>query len=78
MPATSRIDLMLATLNAADVGSLESIAEKMAQVEAELRALEETDLAGRATEALAALRKGDVTEFQRARAFLQSKIGHLR
>ena len=69
---------MLATLNAADVGSLESIAEKMGHVEAELRALEETELAGRVTEALAALRKGDVAEFQRARAFLQSKIGHLR
>jgi hypothetical protein len=78
MPTTSRIDLMLATLNAADVGSLESITEKMGQVEAELRALEETELAGRVTEALAALRKGDVAEFQRARAFLQSKIGHLR
>jgi hypothetical protein len=78
MPTTSRIDLMLATLNAADVGSLESITEKMGQVEAELRALEETELAGRVTEALAALRKGDLAEFQRARAFLQSKIGHLR
>jgi hypothetical protein len=78
MTTTSRIDLLLATLNAADVGSLESIAEKMRLVEGELRAIDETGLADRATAALAALGKGDVAEFQRARAFLQSKIGHLR
>jgi len=78
MPATSRIDLMLATLNAADVGSLESITEKMRLVEEELRALDEVELAARTAEALGALRRGEVAEFQRARAFLQSKIGHLR
>jgi hypothetical protein len=78
MPATSRIDLLLATLNAAEVGSLDSIAEKLRQVEEELRGLGETELAGRAAEALACLRRGDVAEFQRARAYLQSKIGHLR
>ena len=78
MPATSRIDLLLATLNAADVGSLDSIAEKMGLVEEELRGLGEAELAGRAAEALLALRRGEVAEFQRVRAFLQSKIGHLR
>jgi hypothetical protein len=78
MPATSRIDLLLATLQAADVGSLDSIAEKLRQVEEELRGLGETELAGRAAEALVSLHRGEVAEFQRARAYLQSKIGHLR
>jgi hypothetical protein len=58
---TTRIDVLLATLNAADVGSLETITEKLGQVRRELESL-----------------GGDVGEFQRGRAFLQSKIGHLR
>jgi hypothetical protein len=78
MTTTARIDLLLATLNAADQGSLDSIAEKMSQVEGELRELGEGELATRAGEALRALRRGEVAEFQRSRAFLQSKIGHLR
>jgi len=78
MTTTSRIDLLLATLNAADVGSLESIADKLRQVEGELRELGEGELAARAQDALGALGRGDLAEFQRGRAFLQSKIGHLR
>jgi hypothetical protein len=73
-----RIDRILSTLNAADVGSLESIADKMLHVEGELLALGREALAGRAREAVAALRRGEVAEFQRTRAFLQSKVGHLR
>jgi hypothetical protein len=75
---TTRIDVLLATLNAADVGSIEKITEKMGQVRRELESLGRADLAEAANEALAALRRGDVGEFQRGRAFLQSKIGHLR
>jgi len=78
MPAESRVDVLLATLNAADVGSLESIAEKMRQVQAALEALEQAELAAAAGDAVAALARGDVAEFKRGRAFLQSKIGHLR
>jgi hypothetical protein len=81
MPMTTtaaRIDLLLATLNAADQGSLDSIALKMRQVEDALRELGESELAARAEEALQALRRGEVAEFQRGRAYLQSKIGHLR
>ena len=70
MPTVARIDVLLSTLNATDVGTLDSIAAKLRQVEEEL--------ADRAVEALAALTRGDVAEFKRARAFLQSKIGHLR
>jgi hypothetical protein len=76
--APDRIDVMLSTLNATDVGSLESIAEKMSHVRDELLVLEEPDLAERATGTIAALVRGDITEFKRGRAFLQSKIGHLR
>ena len=78
MPAESRVDVLLATLNAADVGSLESIAEKMRQVQTALEALEQAELAAAAGDAVAALARGDVAEFKRGRAFLQSKIGHLR
>ena len=76
--AAARIDLLLSTLNAADVGTLDSIAEKIEQVRAELAAMDRPELATRAAETLAALRRGDVAEFKRGRAFLQSKIGHLK
>jgi hypothetical protein len=93
MTDTARIDVLLATLNAADVGSLDAIAEKIGQVQKDLESLGQADLAGaagealtalrrgdvaEAGEALTALRRGDVAEFRRGRAFLQSKIGHLR
>jgi hypothetical protein len=78
MPAVSRVEVLLATLNATDVGSLESISGKMRQVQEELQALDQAELAAAAGEAVAALARGDVAEFRRGRAFLQSKIGHLR
>ncbi len=78
MPTAERIDWMLAMLNAADVGSLESIGQKIRQVEEELAARGEADLAKVAADSAAALGRGDVAEFRRGRAFLQSKIGHLR
>jgi hypothetical protein len=78
MPATSRIDLLLATLNATDVGTLDGITAKMRQVQEELRALDQPELATAAAAAVEAIARGDVAEFKRGRAFLQSKIGHLR
>ena len=78
MSDTSSIDVLLATLNATDVGSLDAISEKMQQVQRDLESLGRAGLAGAAAGALTALRRGDVTEWKRARAFLQSKIGHLR
>jgi hypothetical protein len=78
MDAVARVDVLLSTLNATEVGTLESIADKLGQVRDELIALDEPELAARATDAIAALRRGDVAEFKRGRAFLQSKIGHLR
>jgi hypothetical protein len=78
MPTAERIDWMLAMLNAADVGSLDSIGAKVRQVQEELEARGEAELAKVAADAAAALGRGDVTEYRRGRAFLQSKIGHLR
>jgi hypothetical protein len=78
MATVDRIDLILATLNATDVGSLDSIAEKLRQVRDELEALEQTELVARAGDTLEALARGDLAEFRRGRAFLQSKVGHLR
>jgi hypothetical protein len=78
MMATSRVDQLLATLNATDVGSLDSIADKMRQVQADLAALDQGELAAVAGAAVESLNRGDVAEFKRGRAFLQSKIGHLR
>ena len=78
MPTTLRIDVLLSTLNATDVGTLDSIRAKLEQVKQELMELDQPELAARAAEAVAALSRGDVAEFKRARAFLQSKIGHLR
>ena len=78
MSAPSSVDVLLATLNATELGSLEAIAEKMSQVHEQLESLGEAELAASAAAALAALRRGDVAEWKRGRAFLQSKIGHLR
>jgi hypothetical protein len=78
MPVTERIDVLLSTLNATDVGTLDSIRAKLDQVRSELLEMDQPELAGRAAEALSALVRGDIVEFKRGRAFLQSKIGHLR
>lgn len=78
MMTVARIDWLLSTLNAADVGTLESISAKLAQVRDELEQLDQPELAARASETIRALVRGDVVEFKRGRAFLQSKIGHLR
>jgi hypothetical protein len=73
-----RIDALLSTLNATDIGTLESIAAKFRQVRDDLVSMEQDELAERAEEALQALARADVAEFRRLRAFLQSKVGHLR
>ena len=78
MSDASSVDVLLATLNATELGSLDAIAEKMQMVQAGLETLGKTELAGAAAGAVTALRRGDVAEFKRGRAFLQSKIGHLR
>lgn len=78
MVTATRIDILLSTLNAADVGTLESISAKLEQVRAELEQIDQPELASRAEETIRALVRGDVVEFKRGRAFLQSKIGHLR
>lgn len=78
MAAAARIDALLSTLNASDVGSLDTIAARFEQVRSELADLGQPDLAATAAGAVAALRRGDVAEFRRSRAFLQSRLGHLR
>jgi len=78
MSDTPTIDVLLATLNAAEVGSLDAIAQKMEQVQRGLESLGQAELAESAAGAIRALRWGDVAEWKRGRAFLQSKIGHLR
>lgn len=78
MDTTERIDALLSTLNATDVGTLDSVIAKLDQVARELDALQQPELAARAGEAVAALRRADLNEFRRLRAFLQSKLGHLR
>ena len=78
MPTLARIDVLLSTLNATEVGTLDSIREKLEQVRSELVELAQPELAARAAEASASLDRGDIAEFKRGRAFLQSKIGHLR
>ncbi len=50
----------------------------MQQVQTGLDEIGQPELAAAAAAAVQALRRGDVTEWKRARAFLQSKIGHLR
>jgi hypothetical protein len=78
MPTVARVDVLLSILNATDVGTLDSIAAKMHQVREELVELEQPDLAQRAQDAISALGRGDMVEWKRGRAFLQSRIGHLR
>jgi hypothetical protein len=78
MKTAPRIEMLLSTLNATDVGTLESIRAKLEHVREELEGMERPELAARAAEVIAALVRGDVVEFKRGRAFLQSKIGHIR
>ena len=78
MVTVTRIELLLSTLNAADVGTLESISAKLEQVRDELEQIDQPELASRAADTIRALVRGDVVEYKRGRAFLQSKIGHLR
>jgi len=73
-----RVGLILSTLNATEVGTLDSISEKLREVRVELLALDQPALADRVEESIQALARGDVAEFKRLRAFLQSKVGHLR
>jgi hypothetical protein len=73
-----QIDALLSTLNATEVGTLDSIAAKLRQVRDDLRGMEQAELADRAEDAVAALGQGNVAEFKRLRAFLQSRVGHLR
>jgi hypothetical protein len=78
MNRSAEIDVILATLNAMEVGTLESICAKLSQVELALRAIGEEELASRSAEAAAVLATGNVAEFKRLRATLQAKTGHLR
>jgi len=78
MTHDARIDAILSTLNAADVGTLDSITAKLRQVAQDLEAVGQPELGARALEIAQALARGDVAEFKRGRAFLQSKVGHLR
>ena len=78
METATAIDVMLSTLNATDVGALDSVREKLEQVREQLEALDQPGLVERADATIAALVRGDIAEFKRGRAFLQSKIGHLR
>jgi hypothetical protein len=73
-----QIDLILSTLNALDVGTLDSVRDKLRQVQEALAALGQDDLATRAADGAQALALGNVAEFKRIRAFLQAKVGHLR
>ncbi len=75
---TTSLDRILATLNSTEVGSIERIAERMRVAAADLRSIEQPDLAAKADESVAALGRADVAEFKRLRAFIQSKVGHLR
>lgn len=75
---TTALDRILATLNATEVGSIDRIAEKMRAAATELREIEQPELASKADESVAALGRADVAEFRRLRAFIQSKVGHLR
>jgi hypothetical protein len=78
MATQSEIDVLLSTLNATEVGTLDSISGKLLEVKEQLERLEQRDLAATAGNVIAALTKGDIAEFKRGKAFLQSKIGHLR
>ncbi len=75
---TTSLDRILATLNSTEVGALDRIAEKMRSAAADLRALDQPELAARADDSIAAIERADVAEFKRLRAFIQSKVGHLR
>lgn len=75
---TTSLDRILAILNSTEVGSIDRIAERMRVAATDLRAIEQPELAAKADESIAALGRADLAEFKRLRAFIQSKVGHLR
>ena len=52
MPTAARVDVLLSILNATDVGTLDSVAAKLHQVQEELQGLDQPGLAERAAEAV--------------------------
>jgi hypothetical protein len=78
VPSQTDIDVLLSTLNAAEVGTLDSITAKLREVKEQLERAGEATLAACAADTIVALGRGDVAEFKRGKAYLQSKIGHLR
>jgi hypothetical protein len=78
MAEPKRIDFILSTISATDIGSMETIVDKLRQVQAALSEMDQADLSARANDAVAALERGDLAEFRRLRALLQAKVGHLR
>ena len=78
MLGPSRIDFILSTLSATEIGSLATIIDKLDQVRSALNELGQPELESRVREAAEALARGDVAEFKRIRAYLQAKVGHLR
>jgi len=76
--AAARVDLLLSILNATDVGTLDSVTAKLRQVQDALLEMDQPELAARTNQTIDSLTRGDMKEFRRGRAFLQSKIGHLR
>ena len=78
MASATDIDVLLSTLNATEVGTLDSITAKLHEVKDQLERIDELALAACAGDVIGALTRGDLAEFKRGKAFLQSKIGHLR
>ncbi len=77
----SKLDIVIATLNTLDVGSLEVIGEKLVAAREELvrhEGREFAEVVEKIDSCRDALRSGQLEEFRRLRETVVSRLGHLR
>ncbi len=74
----SSVDSMIAALNTIEVGELKAIQDELLEVRRELKRREIDELVDKLDECLAALERGDLTNFRRIKETIVSRLGHLR
>ena len=72
------VDGLIASLNAIQIGELESVESQLAEVQAALERDDLVELVTKLDECLTALSRGDVKNFRRIKESIVSRLGHLR
>lgn len=76
--SASTLDTAIATLNTLEVGSLDTISERLVAVRQELVRHQLEDLVEKVDACKNALELGELGEFKRLRETIVSRLGHIR